>query len=161
MSVHSCERKGLVEQHVGTNKTDVVCGKSWRVGPSGRLRRWRAEGRLGYPEAQVGKEGGEAKARGGGSFSLLEGTPAADVIQQTASGVDVIPASRSLATVKTGKGSARRLQEAINPPAEGKADKAFGDVVFRAGDRVIPRVCHLKGQRTRYGRINRRITFCA
>ncbi|MBP5167092.1 MAG: ATP-dependent RecD-like DNA helicase [Oscillospiraceae bacterium] len=31
----------------------------------------------------------------------------------------------------------RRLQEAINPPAEGKAEKAFGDVVFRVGDRVM------------------------
>lgn len=77
MSVHSCERKGLVEQHVGTNKTDVVCGKSWRVGPSSRLRRWRAEGRLGYLEAQVGKEGGEAKARGGGSLELWQSSSAA------------------------------------------------------------------------------------
>jgi exodeoxyribonuclease V alpha subunit len=31
----------------------------------------------------------------------------------------------------------RRLQEAINPPAEGKAEKAFGDIVFRTGDRVM------------------------
>ncbi|MBO4331099.1 MAG: ATP-dependent RecD-like DNA helicase [Oscillospiraceae bacterium] len=31
----------------------------------------------------------------------------------------------------------RRLQAAINPPAEGKAEKAFGDVVFREGDRVM------------------------
>lgn len=54
-----------------------------------------------------------ATTRGGGSFSLLEGTPAAEVIQKTASGVDVIPASRSLATVTTAKGSARRLQEAL------------------------------------------------
>ncbi len=31
----------------------------------------------------------------------------------------------------------RRLQAALNPPAEGKNEKAFGDVVFRAGDRVM------------------------
>lgn len=76
VSVHSCERKGLVEQHAGTNKTDVVCGKSWRVGPSGRLRRWGARGSLGYPEALVGKEGGEVKARGGGSLELWRASSA-------------------------------------------------------------------------------------
>lgn len=31
----------------------------------------------------------------------------------------------------------RRLQETLNPPAEGKAEKRFGDVVFREGDRVM------------------------
>ena len=29
------------------------------------------------------------------------------------------------------------LQSALNPPAEGKAEKAFGEVVFRVGDRVM------------------------
>ena len=31
----------------------------------------------------------------------------------------------------------RRLQEALNPPAEGKKEKPFGDVIFREGDRVM------------------------
>lgn len=31
----------------------------------------------------------------------------------------------------------RLLQEALNPPAPGKAEKAYGSVVFRVGDRVI------------------------
>ena len=31
----------------------------------------------------------------------------------------------------------RRLQAALNPPAEGRAEKAFGDIVFRVGDRVM------------------------
>ena len=31
----------------------------------------------------------------------------------------------------------RKLQEALNPPAPGKKEKAFGDVVFREGDRVM------------------------
>ena len=31
----------------------------------------------------------------------------------------------------------RRLQEALNPPAKEKREKAFGDVVFREGDRVM------------------------
>lgn len=31
----------------------------------------------------------------------------------------------------------RRLQERLNPPAEGKREKLFGDVTFREGDRVM------------------------
>ena len=31
----------------------------------------------------------------------------------------------------------RKLQEAINPPAPGKREKPFGDVIFREGDRVM------------------------
>ena len=31
----------------------------------------------------------------------------------------------------------RLLQKALNPPAEGKAEKIFGDVTFREGDRVM------------------------
>ena len=31
----------------------------------------------------------------------------------------------------------RRLQQAINPPAPGKKEKPFGDVIFREGDRVM------------------------
>ena len=30
----------------------------------------------------------------------------------------------------------KRLQEALNPPAEGKKEKLFGELVFRVGDRV-------------------------
>ena len=66
-----------MEQHAGTNKTDVVCGKSWRVGPSGRLRRWGAEGEPGVPRSTGGKEGGEVNARGGGSLELWQASSAA------------------------------------------------------------------------------------
>ncbi len=31
----------------------------------------------------------------------------------------------------------KRLQAALNPPAEGKPEKQFGDVIFRIGDRVM------------------------
>lgn len=31
----------------------------------------------------------------------------------------------------------RALQETLNPPAEGKAEKRFGDTIFREGDRVM------------------------
>ena len=51
---------------------------------------------------------------GGSSFDLLQGTAAADVIQQC-SGIDVIAANWGLSTIASGKGSARRLQAAIEP----------------------------------------------
>lgn len=50
----------------------------------------------------------------GSSFDLLQGTAAADVIQQC-SGIDVIAANWGLSTIASGKGSARRLQAAIGP----------------------------------------------
>lgn len=50
----------------------------------------------------------------GSSFDLLQGTAAADVIQQC-SGIDVIAANWGLSTIASGKGSARRLQAAIEP----------------------------------------------
>lgn len=55
-----------------------------------------------------------ADTSGAGSYELLEGKPAADLIQHK-SGYDVIPASADLATIKTGRGSARRLQKALEP----------------------------------------------
>lgn len=51
---------------------------------------------------------------GGSSFDLLQGSAAADVIQQC-SGIDVIAANWGLSTIASGKGSARRLQAAIEP----------------------------------------------
>lgn len=50
-----------------------------------------------------------------GSYELLRGTPAAEVIQTTPQNIDVIPAAWSLQTEKTGPGSARRLQKALEP----------------------------------------------
>ena len=50
-----------------------------------------------------------------GSYDLLQGTPAADLIQKSRQGMDIIPASWNLSTVTSGKGSARRLQKAIEP----------------------------------------------
>ena len=57
----------------------------------------------------------KADARGGGCFDLLEGTPARRLIQETAQGIDTIPASRNLATISTATGSAQRLQRALQP----------------------------------------------
>lgn len=51
----------------------------------------------------------------GNSYNLLMGLPAADLIQTTNQGIDVIPACLDLATISSGKGSARRLQRALEP----------------------------------------------
>lgn len=48
-----------------------------------------------------------------GSYELLEGTPTGDLIQHSPQGMDVIPASWSLSTIKSAPGSARRLQNAL------------------------------------------------
>ena len=53
-----------------------------------------------------------------GSYELLEGAPAADVIQPIKENLDAIPASWSLQTVTSGPGSARRLQRALEPIKE-------------------------------------------
>lgn len=50
-----------------------------------------------------------------GSYQLLHGAPAADLIQHTRQGLDVIAASPDLATERTGPASAKRLQAAIEP----------------------------------------------
>ena len=50
-----------------------------------------------------------------GSYDLLNGTPVNEVIQTTPQNIDVIPAAWSLQTIKTAPGSARRLQQAIQP----------------------------------------------
>ena len=74
-----------------------------------------------------------ANARGSGSYELLEGTPAADVIQSVSIGLDVIPASRNLATVTTCRGSARRLQRALKP-LQGKYDVIIIDTPPTTGE---------------------------
>lgn len=50
-----------------------------------------------------------------GSYALLNGTAAAELIQHIRDGLDVIPASWNLSTITSGTGSARRLQKALMP----------------------------------------------
>lgn len=50
-----------------------------------------------------------------GSYELLNGEPAAGLIQHTGNALDIIPASWNLSTIPGGTGSARRLQRAITP----------------------------------------------
>ena len=54
-----------------------------------------------------------------GSFDLLHGKRAADVIQRTGQGLDAITGSPDLATEKTTPASAMRLQTAIKPIKKG------------------------------------------
>lgn len=54
-----------------------------------------------------------------GAFEVLDGLPAAEAIQATAGGLDVIPASWNLQTISSSRGSARRLKAALEPIAGG------------------------------------------
>ena len=56
-----------------------------------------------------------ADTRSKGSYELLEGIPARQIIYKTPQQIDIISASRNLATVKTSTGSAKRLQKALQP----------------------------------------------
>ena len=56
----------------------------------------------------------DAAGGGGTSLDLLEGTPARRLIQSV-NGIDIIPASWSLATIKSAPGSAKRLEKALQP----------------------------------------------
>ena len=51
----------------------------------------------------------------GNSYNLLAGLPAAQLIQTTGQGLDIIPACLDLTTISSGRGSARRLQKALEP----------------------------------------------
>lgn len=50
-----------------------------------------------------------------GSYELLHGAPAADLVQHSPQGLDVITASRALNAEATAAGSARRLAAALQP----------------------------------------------
>lgn len=53
-----------------------------------------------------------------GAYQLLNGTPAAQLIQQTEQGIHAITASPDLSTVKTSPASAKRLAAALEPVKE-------------------------------------------
>ena len=68
-----------------------------------------------------------------GSYELLNGGDPAQLIQQTAQGIDAITASPNLATEKTRPGSAQRLQEALEPIKK-KYDYIFIDTPPTMGE---------------------------
>ena len=74
-----------------------------------------------------------ADPRGGGTLEFLEGAAAGGVIQHTSQGLDVIPATRNLAAVTSGKGSARRLQRALEP-LQSQYDYCIIDTPTQAGE---------------------------
>ena len=57
----------------------------------------------------------DADTRGAGAFEFLNGADFWESIQTTRANLDVIAASWNLATITSGKGTARRLQRAIEP----------------------------------------------
>lgn len=68
-----------------------------------------------------------------GSYQLLNGAPAAQLIQTTPQGIYAIAASPDLATVKTTPGSAKRLQRALEP-LKGGFDLCFIDTPPTMGE---------------------------
>lgn len=94
----------------GTGKTTTAAALAQAAAAEGKrvlIIDLDAQGNLSYT---VG-----ADPNGAGSYELLHGASAADVIQHTAQEIDAITASPNLATEKTTPGSAKRLQEAIKP----------------------------------------------
>lgn len=59
--------------------------------------------------------GARISAGMGNSYRLLTGGPADQLIMETDQGIDLIPAAWELSTVTGGRGSARRLHEALEP----------------------------------------------
>lgn len=68
-----------------------------------------------------------------GSYDLLQGMPSASAIQHTAQGIDVISASADLQTEKSTAGSARRLQQALEP-VRSQYDVCIIDTPATAGE---------------------------
>ena len=74
-----------------------------------------------------------ADARKPGSYDLLNGTPAAELIQPVKENLSVIPASWNLSTVTSGRGTARRLQRALEP-LQGRYDLIVIDTPPNSGE---------------------------
>jgi len=68
-----------------------------------------------------------------GSYDLLHGTPAGELIQHSPQGLDVIPASPNLKAEKSEEGTARRLQHALEP-IKSRYDAVFIDTPASAGE---------------------------
>ena len=58
----------------------------------------------------------EADTKTGNAYNLIRGEKPADQVRKTKQGhIDIVPAAGALATIRSGPGSARRLQEALTP----------------------------------------------
>lgn len=70
-----------------------------------------------------------------GTYHLLHGVPAKEAIQTTEQGIDILASSPDLATEETSRGSATRLQKAIEPIKK-KYDYIFIDTPPTMGEMV-------------------------
>ncbi len=68
-----------------------------------------------------------------GSYALLHGTPAADLMQHTAQGIHAIAASPDLSAERTTPASAKRLQKALEP-VKGQFDLIIIDTPPQMGE---------------------------
>lgn len=68
-----------------------------------------------------------------GAVEFLQGAPAAQTIQTTPQGIDIIAAGRDLAALTSTKGSARRLQKALQK-IQAEYDIAIIDTPTKAGE---------------------------
>lgn len=75
----------------------------------------------------------DADPRRAGCFEFIQGAPAADTIQTTPQGIDVLGASLDLATLETNRGSARRLQNALEA-VQGRYDVVLLDTPATPGE---------------------------
>lgn len=73
------------------------------------------------------------RAGQGSSYNLFAGFPTVESIQDTEGGIDLIPASWNLSTITSGKGSARRLQAAVDQIKD-RYDFIFIDTPPTAGE---------------------------
>lgn len=84
------------------------------------------------PQGQLGFTLGAGPGTGN-SYDLLNGELAADLIQEISPVLHVIPASWNLSAITSGKGSARRLQQALTPVKK-KYDLIIIDTPPTAGE---------------------------
>lgn len=72
------------------------------------------------------------------ALALLDGAPARELIQTTPQNIDVIASNMNLATITSGRGSARRLAKALDPIRDGydlvliDTPTAPGELVYNA-----------------------------
>lgn len=71
-----------------------------------------------------------------GSYDLIKGRPAAEIMQKTPQGIYTISASGDLATLKGSPGSGKRLEKALTP-LKNKFDVAFIDTPPTIGELTI------------------------
>lgn len=104
----------IAMQKGGTGKTTTAAA----LAQAGAIRGARVLAVDLDPQANLSLALGARSMDQANAFNLFEHKPIYNQIQKTAQGVDAIAAAWSLSTVESGKGSARRLQDALKPVKE-------------------------------------------